>query len=252
MSRVLVRSSTMISPRVETLGLEEGGDVLGLGVGQGDRLDHDRPGELLALLEPPLVLLFPGQDGDGRDAEDVAFDRLAHLVLLEDDVEGLVPGDVLEIDGDRAPDLGVEDDVEGGDVGEVEDDVPEVGVLELHADDVAGVLLLVPDDRLGLELALLGRPPAAWTSWVGGAVSRAGVGGQTVSTGTVLASALARPWRAARTSRRPARTWPERAAGQGPPAGPAGRWSPGRGDGRGRRRRRVRRSGNPGRRGPAP
>ena len=33
------------------LGAEEGGDVLGLRIGQGDRLDHDRPGELLALLQ---------------------------------------------------------------------------------------------------------------------------------------------------------------------------------------------------------
>src|SRR5665647_853315 len=80
------------------LGPQERGDVLGLRIGQGDRLDHDRAGQLLALREPALFLFFPRQDGDGGDAEDVAFDRLAHLVLLEDDVEGLVPGDVLEVD----------------------------------------------------------------------------------------------------------------------------------------------------------
>ena len=69
--------------------------------------------------------------------------RLAHPVVAEDDIEGLVPGDGLQVAGDGPPDVGVEDDVQVGELGQVEDDVPEVGVLELEADDLAGVLLFL-------------------------------------------------------------------------------------------------------------
>ena len=47
-----------------------------------------------------------------RDAHDVVLEDVAEAVLLEDQVERLVPGNVLELDGDRAADLRIDDDVQ--------------------------------------------------------------------------------------------------------------------------------------------
>ena len=69
-------------------------------------------------------VVLAGQDDDRGDPQDVAFDGLAHPVVAEDDVEGLVPGDGLQVAGDGPADIGVEDDVEVGEFGQVEDDVP--------------------------------------------------------------------------------------------------------------------------------
>ena len=156
MISVFVRSSIVISPLADFLGVEERHDVPGLGVGQGDGLDDQRAGQLLALPELSLLLVLPGQDAHRGDAQDVALEDLAQLVVPEEDVEGLVPGDFLEVAGDDAPDLGVEDDVQLGEVAEVEDDVPEVGVLEFQGDDLTGVFGLPSAMDLGSIPLLLG------------------------------------------------------------------------------------------------
>ncbi len=112
---------------------------------------------LLAGVEELLLLgLLGGQDGHGRDAHDVAFQSLAQLLVLQDDVQELVPGDIVEAAGDGALDLVVEDDVEADFLAQPEDDVADIGVLELGAVALARVLLHGVVDRQGGVFAGLG------------------------------------------------------------------------------------------------
>ena len=102
-----------------------------------------------------MILVLPRQDTDRSDAQDVALQDFAELVVPEEDIEGLIPGDVLKIAGDHAPDFGVENDVELGEIAEKEDDIPKVGVLEFEGDDLAREFDLPFRENLGLISLLL-------------------------------------------------------------------------------------------------
>ena len=154
--RVFVRSSMTMSPRVDFPVFQEVEDVGGLGVGQLVGLGHERAGRFAGvadLLEGPLLL---GQDADRHDPEDVALEGLAHFIDLEDHVEELVPRHVHPQSRHGAPDVGIEDDVELVLFPQPEDDVAQVGVLELRAEEIAGVSLRGVRDRPGLVLLGLG------------------------------------------------------------------------------------------------
>ena len=52
---------------------------------------------------------------EGRDAQHVAVQLLVEAVVLQNDVERLIPGNFVENDGEGSLDVGVENDVEAAD-----------------------------------------------------------------------------------------------------------------------------------------
>src|SRR5437773_1229080 len=90
-----------------------------LGGARVRQLLDDRAGGLRGLTrlrEPrPVGLLDPEPLGR-RDPHDVVFEHVTEVVLLQDQVEGLVPGNVLELDGDGALDVRIDDAVQPGEL----------------------------------------------------------------------------------------------------------------------------------------
>src|SRR5439155_794414 len=68
--------------------------------------------------------------------------HVTEVVLLQDQVEGLVPGNVLELDGDGALDVRIDDDVQPGEVRYRAKDVLDVGVPQVERDRLARELRL--------------------------------------------------------------------------------------------------------------
>ena len=87
-----------------------------------------------------------------RDSHDIPVDDLLQTLVPEDHVERLVPRHLIEAHREVPLDLGVDHDVQPDEVGEEEKDVLEVGLDEVHRDLLAGIRLLVPDDRQRFEL----------------------------------------------------------------------------------------------------
>ena len=110
-------------------------------------------GRPLLLGEPEVGLLAPLRDLDlallgpeGRlgllrevlelvDPDDVAFLDVGELGRPHDRVQGLLPGDVLELDRHLALDVLARDDVEPAELGEDAEDVVDVRVLEVQRDE---------------------------------------------------------------------------------------------------------------------
>ena len=115
------------------------GDVFGLGVVQLERLGPQRleRGDLLLGLE--LDLLLGVELVLGRDQDHVARLAQAEVLRLQDDVERLVPGHVLQAQGDVAGDRVAGDDVEVGEVGDHLQQGPDLDVLEVERELLAGV-----------------------------------------------------------------------------------------------------------------
>src|ERR1017187_4672696 len=110
----------------------------------GDLLEHRAEGAVLVLrldeLEPRVLLLR--QLVRGGDAHDVSLEHIAELVDLEDQLEGLVPRNVLQADGDRPTDVRVEDDVQLRQLAEPLERVLDIRVFQVERDRLARVLLL--------------------------------------------------------------------------------------------------------------
>ena len=121
--------------------LEHARDGRGLRVGDALRVVDEIPGERLLLRELPLLLLLPLRGRELGDADDVVLEDVAEAVGLEDEVEGLVPGHLGQLQRDLAAHPGVHDHVEAADVREEPEDVLQVAVLEVQADGRARVLL---------------------------------------------------------------------------------------------------------------
>ena len=103
----------------------------------------------LALLGPEGRLGLLGQVLELVDPDDVAFLDVRELGGPHDRVQGLLPGDVLELDRHLALDVVARDDVEPAELGKDAEDVVDVRVLEVQRDE-AGPLLgarRLGDDR---------------------------------------------------------------------------------------------------------
>ncbi len=103
---------------------------LGVAERAGQQLELAREralfGELAAL--PFLV----GQHGERRDAHDRPFDRIAQLVIAQDDVERLVPRHFVQRDVDGALHRLVDHDVQPADVRERAQHRPEIRAFEFQ------------------------------------------------------------------------------------------------------------------------
>ena len=123
-----------------------------LGVSVRDLLEHGPERAVLVLrlheLKPRVLLLR--QLVRGGDAHDVPLEHVAELVDLEDQLEGLVPGNVLQADRDRSANVRVEHDVELRQLAEPLQRVLDVRVLEVQGDGLARVLLVPGAERAGL------------------------------------------------------------------------------------------------------
>ena len=118
----------------------------------GNLLEHRPERPVTVLCENELL---PGpflgrQLRRGRDPHDVAFEDVPELVDLENQLERLVPRDVLEAHGHGAADVGVEDDVELRELAEPLERVLDVRVLEVQRDRFARVLLVPRAERARL------------------------------------------------------------------------------------------------------
>src|SRR6202012_1369468 len=76
---------------------------------------------------------------EGRDAEHVAVELLFESVVLENDVESLVPGYFVEHDRQCALDVGIEHDVQAADFVNQAEEVAQIDVLEVYRDRLTGV-----------------------------------------------------------------------------------------------------------------
>ena len=117
---------------------EERRHVGRLGVGQRLGHRHQLAGERLLLGQLAARLAFRAQRLDRRDADDRALDRVVELIGAQDDVERVIPRHFVQRDVDDALDLGIDDQVEAGDLGEGAEHRAEVDALEVEADRVAG------------------------------------------------------------------------------------------------------------------
>ena len=79
-------------------------------------------------------------DGVERgDAEHVAVELLFEAVVLENDVESLIPRNFVEDDGQGTLDVGIEDDVQAADFVNQAEEVAEIDVFQVHRDGLTGV-----------------------------------------------------------------------------------------------------------------
>src|SRR3990172_3986167 len=122
--------------------LEGGLEVVRLGVAQLHGVHH-RLGGFLAGAgggEVAVLFLLGLQAVAGGDAEHVAFQGAAQAVVAQDDVQGLVPGNVNQHQGDRAADVRVHHDVQAADLVDQAEEVLQVNVLQVHRNGFARVL----------------------------------------------------------------------------------------------------------------
>ena len=114
--------------------------VLGMGIAEeacdADFVHRERLG--IDLGAP--VLGFPLQRIDRGDAKDVAVQLTGQVVVLEHDVQRLIPGHVIEHDGQGAVDHGIEYDVQTANLVNQAEEVFQIHILEVHGDGFASVL----------------------------------------------------------------------------------------------------------------
>src|SRR5690242_4867490 len=157
----------------ERVGARVGGDV----AARGEKLLDDRryvsrvgvaeevrvldllDGQGLSLGLEAASLGFLGKGVAGSDAEDVALEATVETVVLEDDVERLIPGHVIEDEGQGAANVGIENDVETADLVDEPEKVLKVDILQVDRDWLASVVLgrrqVCRGQLVGLVLLLL-------------------------------------------------------------------------------------------------
>ena len=114
----------------------------GFRIGHADeaRLRWQHVRDLLLPGDLCLQLLF--EQGQRRHAQQVALAYRAQPLRAQNHVERLIPGHVAHLDGDVAPHVVGDDDVDLADVGEQAQDVVDVRALEIEVDAAAGVAFL--------------------------------------------------------------------------------------------------------------
>ncbi len=150
--RVGARVHLDIAARRERRLGEQRGQVGRLGVAQrtGEQLQLARERLLVAEL-PPLGLLVR-EHAERRDAHDGAVDAIAQFVILQNDVERLIPRHFVQRHVDRALHRLIDDDVEAADVGERAEHRPQIGALEVERDGMAVEPRLAAGDVAGRRL----------------------------------------------------------------------------------------------------
>ena len=167
------------------LGLDEPGAHLDLGLA-------------LRLLGPKLSLALPGELVDAHDADDPASVDLGEPARLQDAVEGLLPGDVAEGQGDPALDVRAHDDVLAALGVKDAQHVDDVSVLEVERERAVPTGELARGRRGGhlgdlgrrLHPAASGAPLAARTGV--GAHSPTAVRSDTIERMLLIGSSLSR------------------------------------------------------------
>ena len=103
-----------------------------------DRLLID--GQGLGFLLRPAGLGFVAQRFYGRDAQHVAVELTGQIVVLEHDVERLIPRHVVEHDGQCALDVGIEYHVQAADLVNQAEEIFQIHILQVHGNRFARVL----------------------------------------------------------------------------------------------------------------
>ena len=130
---------------------QELGDIGGLGIVDLNELRAQRR-QLLDLLTGLELHLLTRCQLLGRGHEDHVADLACRqAAALEDDIESLIPGDVLQPQGDGAADAVGDDHVAPGDLGEDLQHRPGFHVLEVQGDGRAGVYRLLRFGALALD-----------------------------------------------------------------------------------------------------
>src|SRR5450432_806893 len=112
------------------------GVLQGVGLGIAE---HARHGNhfLRVVFRSPYVasrLRFLLDGVQGRNAQDVAVQLLVEAVVLQDDVERLIPRNLVQNDGESSLYVGVQHDVEAADLVNQAEEIPQVHVLEIYRD----------------------------------------------------------------------------------------------------------------------
>ncbi len=114
--------------------------VFGVGVAEEARdADFIHRQRLGINLGAPVLGFLPHRI-DGGDAQDVPFQLARQIVVLEHDVQRLVPGHVIEHDGQRALDDGIENDVQTADLVNQPEEILQIHIFKIDRDRLAGVL----------------------------------------------------------------------------------------------------------------
>ena len=103
--------------------------------GDADFVDRKRLG--IDLRAP--VFGFPLERVHGGDAQNIAIQLPGQIVVLEHDVQRLIPRHVIEYDGQVAVDLGVEHDVQSADLVNQAEEILQVYILKVDRDGLAGI-----------------------------------------------------------------------------------------------------------------
>src|SRR3990172_7460847 len=122
--------------------LEGGLEVARLGVAELHGVHHRLGGFFAGLGQVAVLFLLGLEPRPGGDAQHVPFQGAAQAVVAQDDVQGLIPGDVNQHQRDRAADVGVDDDVQPADLVDQAEEILEVNVLEVDRNRLARVLLV--------------------------------------------------------------------------------------------------------------
>ena len=118
--------------------LEQSGDVARACVRQFEADGRQRNVQALLFGEAPIRRRFFSESGQRADAHDVAVEHVRQAVLTEDQVEGLVPRNVDEIDGHGAVHVRIDGDVQTGELRERAQNIFDVRVFEVQRDRLAG------------------------------------------------------------------------------------------------------------------
>ncbi len=142
MMSVLVRSSTSIWLRVvSAVFVSSAARSRRLGVIQRLGDGHQLARERLLVGQLATRLGFGAQHVERRDADDRALDRVVELIGAQDDVERLIPRHLVQRDVDGALHVGIDDQIQAGDLSEGAEHRAQVDALEVEADRVPRELL---------------------------------------------------------------------------------------------------------------
>ena len=121
------------------------------------RVGPDVDCQQLRLSLGALCISFLAQRFNGRNAQHVAFDLLVQCVVLQHQIECLVPRHVVEHQRERAAHVGIEHDVQTADLVNETEEIFQINVLQVHRNRLAGVAAARPRSRWLRVLLLLAR-----------------------------------------------------------------------------------------------
>lgn len=112
---------------------------LGIGVVDGDQADLLGLRKKAGFLEFLPFFFFFSEFFEGGDPDDIAFFFLSEFESPQDHVEGLIPRDIAEFEGDLTSDIAGSDDIEAADLGEEAEEVMDIDEAEVHGDTAAAI-----------------------------------------------------------------------------------------------------------------